>query len=269
MKTKSLSTLWLVVGGAGLCAALVIGGILFPDVVTPTELSTSVPFLGGEQPVAVGTHKFRPFLELMKLVAAATMALVVTYLNRRLCADRPLSKSLEHAQILLCVAGAMMMIIIGNSVARALGIAGAASIIRFRTPVEDPKDTVILFLLLSLGMSCGLGAFAVAGLGTFFLCMFLLILHRVGEAVPRSMMLDIVAKEPGRFPARHVQKVLGAELMDFEAREVTQDRVKYFAVVPPGVPLEEISAKLFATEEGLKSVIWETPKKGKRTEDPV
>ena len=65
---------------------------------------------------------------------------------------------MEQAQTLLCVSGAMMMIIIGNSLARAFGIAGAASIIRFRTPVDDPKDVTILFLLMGLGMSSGLGA---------------------------------------------------------------------------------------------------------------
>ena len=64
---------------------------------------------------------------------------------------------MEQAQTLLCVSGAMMMIIIGNSLARAFGIAGAASIIRFRTPVDDPKDVTILFLLMGLGMSSGLG----------------------------------------------------------------------------------------------------------------
>ena len=62
---------------------------------------------------------------------------------------------MEQAQTLLCVSGAMMMIIIGNSLARAFGIAGAASIIRFRTPVDDPKDVTILFLLMGLGMSVG------------------------------------------------------------------------------------------------------------------
>ena len=47
---------------------------------------------------------------------------------------------------------------------------------KFRTPVEDPKDVTILFLLKGLGMSAGLGAFAVVGLGTAFLCGMLLVL---------------------------------------------------------------------------------------------
>ena len=103
-----------------------------------------------------------PFLELLKLAIATILALVVTAVHKRYHRDKPLSRSLEQAQVLLGVAGAMIVIIIGDSVARAFGVLGAASIIRFRTPVEDPKDTIVLFLLLALGMACGLGAFGTA-----------------------------------------------------------------------------------------------------------
>ena len=85
-------------------------------------------------------------------------------------AERDANPALDQAQVLLCVAGALMMIIIGSNLARAFGIAGAASIIRFRTPVEDPRDITVLFILMGLGMAAGLGGFALAGLGTLFLC---------------------------------------------------------------------------------------------------
>ena len=98
--------------------------------------------------------------------------------------------------MLLCVSGALMMIIIGNSLARAFGIAGAASIIRFRTPVDDPKDVTILFLLMGLGMSTGLGAFAVAGLGTAFLCLTLVALEVMAKQQTRLMSVEIVADRP-------------------------------------------------------------------------
>ena len=71
----------------------------------------------------------------------------------------------NHAQILLCVSGAMMMVLINDSLARAFGIAGAASLVRFRTPVDDPRDAAVMFLLIGLGMASGLGAFMLAGGG--------------------------------------------------------------------------------------------------------
>ena len=106
----------------------------------------------------------------------------------------------------------MMMIIIGNSLARAFGIAGAASIIRFRTPVDDPKDVTILFLLMGLGMSSGLGAFAVAGLGTAFLCIALIALDRMSAQKARVMSVEIQAS--GReFPTAHVEDVFARNQM--------------------------------------------------------
>src|SRR5438128_2230660 len=157
-KTARRNTVLLILGGVALCIVMVWLGLSIPALQS-TEIPTNIPLFGGPE-TSTSTHKVHPFLELIKLVAAAALATIVTSLNRRYHGDKPLARSLEQAQILLCVAGALMMIIIGNSVARALGIAGAASIIRFRTPVDDPKDTVILFMLLSLGLTCGLGNLA-------------------------------------------------------------------------------------------------------------
>jgi hypothetical protein len=51
---------------------------------------------------------------------------------------RRLSRPLEQAHVLLCLAGALMMLIVGESLPRAFGIAGAAAIIRFRTAHRGP-----------------------------------------------------------------------------------------------------------------------------------
>jgi hypothetical protein len=80
-----------------------------------------------------------PVLEFSKLVTAATIGLVVTKVRKH-GRGRPFPLPVEHAMVLLTLAGALMMIIIGDSLPRALGIAGAATIVRFRTPVDDPRD---------------------------------------------------------------------------------------------------------------------------------
>ena len=75
---------------------------------------------------------------------------------------------MEQAHVLLCLAGALTMLIVGDSLPRAFGIAGAAAIVRFRTPVEDPRDITVLYLLMALGMSAGLGLVSVSAVGTLF-----------------------------------------------------------------------------------------------------
>src|SRR5262249_8966079 len=161
----------------------------FPSMLTSTGLSSRLPF-GGSEENALPLH---PLLELLKLMIAAIIGIIVTAVHRRYHRDRPLTRSLLQAQVLLCVAGAMVMVIIGSAVARAFGVAGAAGIVRFRTPVEDPKDTTLLFLLVGLGMACGVGLLEVAALGTAFLCVVLVVLDRFGDQKLRAMLLTVVS----------------------------------------------------------------------------
>ena len=208
-------------------------------------------------------HPLRPFLELLKLVIAALVGLLVSAIHQPSPRERTSTRSMEQAQTLLCVSGAMMMIIIGNSLARAFGIAGAASIIRFRTPVDDPKDVTILFLLMGLGMSTGLGALAAAGLGTAFLCITLLLLDRVARQSARVMLVEIVAG--GReFPTTHVEAVFARNQVTFEPREISQSddvTIKYQTWLSPQVALEDLSGQLMAGgSAGVTAVSWERPK---------
>ena len=134
-----------------------------------------------------------PLYEFSKLVVAAIVGMLVTLVHRRYRHERDVNPRLDQAQVLLCVAGALMMIIINGNLARAFGIAGAASIIRFRTPIEDARDITVLFILMGLGMAAGLGGFALAGLGTLFLCAMLPLLQLFSSHRPRMMLVEITA----------------------------------------------------------------------------
>ena len=47
-----------------------------------------------------------------------------------------------QTQIILAVVGALIMLVVGASLARAFGIVGAANLIRYRSKIDDPKDAV-------------------------------------------------------------------------------------------------------------------------------
>jgi anti-anti-sigma factor len=245
-------------GAVGIGLLVAVGQWLAPAV-SPGD---AFPGTGGMD--RVSAPAVSPLLELLKLVVAAAIGMLVTVVHRRQRGEHAHSRSMEQAQVLLCVSGAMMMIIIGGSVARAFGIAGAAAIIRFRTPVEDPMDITVLFLLMGLGMSTGLGAFAVAGLGTAFLCVLLVLLDRIRPDMPREMMVEIQAD--GRdFPTAHVQSVFARNGVVFEPRELSQGKsvaVRYRATLTPQQSLDDLSAQLVAGGgAGIKSVSWEHPKR--------
>ena len=206
-----------------------------------------------------------PLFELAKLATAAIVGMLVTIVQRYYRSDRTSNPTLEQAQVLLCVAGALIMIIIGSSLARAFGIAGAASIIRFRTPVEDPRDITVLFILMALGMAAGLGGFAVAGLGTLFLCVMFPVLSAFAADKPRQMVVEIVAASR-EFPTSHVQKVFAVNHVVFEPREIEQGdeaTVRYLTTLPPHDSLEDLSQQLMdGGKAGIKNVSWSPPKRG-------
>jgi len=241
-------------------------------------LGTNVPGLGGGNDVPTATEFLadarsfgdghglvHPLLELAKLVASALIGMLVTVVHRRARLDRLPNPAMDQAQVLLCVSGAMVMIIIGNSVARAFGIAGAASIIRFRTPVEDARDITVLFLLMGLGMAAGLGALGVAGLGTVFLCGLLPLLNLFSAERPRAMLVEIEA-DGREFPTAHVHQVFAVNGIVFEPREVSQGddaTVRYFTSLRATDSLEDLSAQLISDgTKGIKNVSWSSPKRG-------
>ena len=249
-------------GGSALCGLLVWAGLRWPAELSGIGEAVTSALTGGA-PAPVTDNRFQPFIELGKLVAAALIGSLVTAVHKPSPRDPQGSRSMEQAQMLLCVSGALMMIIIGNSLARAFGIAGAASIIRFRTPVDDPKDVTILFLLMGLGMSAGLGAFAVAGLGTAFLCLTLVGLDLMVKQQTRLMSVEIVAS--GRtFPSQRVEEIFARNRVVFEPREIAQSdevTVKYHAWLDPRLSLDDLSAQLMRDAAGVTAVAWEHPKR--------
>jgi hypothetical protein len=205
-----------------------------------------------------------PFDELVQLLSAAVIALFVTHVQKLHQKERPLNRSMEQAQVLLSVSGALIMIIIGTSLARAFGIAGAAGIIRFRTPVEDPKDVTVLFLLMGLGMACGVGALPVAALGGLFLAVSIVVLDHIVAVKPRVM--DVAMMASGReFPLAHVVSVFAMHGITWEPREFTQGdaaEMTYRTTLPPHVSVDQVTEALVAHgTHGLASVSWESPKK--------
>jgi anti-anti-sigma factor len=254
------ATIRIAIGGTLLCLALVVLGLNLTAGTLPGLTADDFPPAAGAPGIETS---FRPFFALASLIVAALIGLLVTAVARHTRHERPLTQSMEQAQVLLCVSGAMMMIIIGNSLVRAFGIAGAASIIRFRTPVDDPRDITILFLLMGLGMSAGLGAFAVSGLATLFLCGFLLFLDRYGHDQRRRFVVE-VASDAREFPSAHVENVFVANGVSFEPREVSQGKetiIRYQCSLDNRTSLEELSAQLVGEgASGVKSVSWDSKK---------
>src|SRR5690349_949521 len=86
-------------------------------------------------------------------------------------------KSFFQALILGSIVTTMVMMAIGDSLARGLGVFGAMAIIRFRTRVDDPRDVLFLFAALSTGLAIGVYGFTISFVGTILFCLVAAVLH--------------------------------------------------------------------------------------------
>jgi uncharacterized membrane protein YhiD involved in acid resistance len=86
-------------------------------------------------------------------------------------------KNFFQSLILGALVTTLVMMAIGDSLARGLGVFGAMAIIRFRTRIADPRDVLFLFAALSTGLAIGVYGFTISFIGTILFCSVAFVLH--------------------------------------------------------------------------------------------
>jgi hypothetical protein len=135
---------------------------------------------------------------LIRLVIAAALGASVAYRWwRRLMPNAlPPSRESAQAQTLIAVAGALMVAVIGDSMARAFGLVGLGAFIRFRSGIKDPRDAAVMFVMIGIGMACGLGVVPIAVVATVFVSAVLLVFDAGQRTRARMARLAISVDEP-------------------------------------------------------------------------
>jgi hypothetical protein len=86
-------------------------------------------------------------------------------------------KNFFQSLILGSIVTTLVMMAIGDSLARGLGVFGAMAIIRFRTRIDDPRDVLFLFAALSTGLAIGVYGFTISFVGSVLFCLVAFLLH--------------------------------------------------------------------------------------------
>jgi hypothetical protein len=129
---------------------------------------------------------------LLRFIIAAFLATFLAFRWRRGLSIPRRNPYVAQTQILLAVVAAAMMMIVGDSAARAFGIFAAASLVRFRTNIRDPKETTVLLVCLGVGLACGVGRLDMAIVLTAFVIFALLIMEYFESAqVFRAMDVHV------------------------------------------------------------------------------
>jgi uncharacterized membrane protein YhiD involved in acid resistance len=110
-------------------------------------------------------------IALWSLTLAFVLSTLVAWVYELTYQGLSYSRTFVHSIALGGMLSAMVMLAIGNDIARGLGLMGALSVVRFRASLKEPRDLLFMFASLGLGVACGVQAYPVAAMGTVVFCL--------------------------------------------------------------------------------------------------
>jgi len=120
---------------------------------------------------------YQPQDILFNLALAFLIGMIISVMYKITHKGLSYSQSFMLTIVFVTFVVSMVMMVIGNNLARAFALVGALSIIRFRTVVKDTKDTAFIFMALAGGMASGTSSYFLALAGTIVFSIIAFILH--------------------------------------------------------------------------------------------
>ncbi len=103
------------------------------------------------------------------LAIAFLASIIIAYIYKKTYTGVSYTKSFILSLILLAMVTSLVIRTINSNLALSLGMVGALSIVRFRTAIKDPVDTVFMFWAITAGIMSGAGLYLVTLSATLIL----------------------------------------------------------------------------------------------------
>ena len=131
------------------------------------------------------------------LGTAFALGLLLSLVRLKVGKERYTSQGFALTLVLLPAVVAVIIMLVGNNVARAFSLVGAFSIIRFRSVAGNPKDITYVLFSMAVGLAAGMGYLLYAVIVAVALCAVVTILEISGYAITknREKLLKIMVPE--------------------------------------------------------------------------
>lgn len=124
------------------------------------------------------TVSIQPIEAILTIVVTILVGIIISYTYMKTHPKGQHSQSFALTIVLLPAIIAIIIMLIGSDVAKAFSLAGAFSIIRFRSAPGDPKDIAYVLFSMAAGLATGVGEFIYALVFTAVLCLIMYGLYR-------------------------------------------------------------------------------------------
>ncbi len=201
----------------------------------------------------------------LRFSLAAFLAALLAFRPRRGVSFSRRNPYVAQTQILMAVVAGAMMMVVGDSAARAFGIFAAASLVRFRTNIRDPKEITVLLICLGVGLAAGVGRWDMAIILALFVLLALGILEYFEEAqVFRSMQVSVATRNTDT-THEVLKRLFKKNRFDIELRELNRPdedkpmgKIVYVLNMRASVSTDHLSEDILSSDrENIDSVEWE------------
>jgi len=199
---------------------------------------------------------------LIRLPLAATLGAMLAFRPKRR-GTPPRQVAVIQTQIILAVMAAVVMLVVGNNLARAFGVVGAAGLVRYRAKIEDPKDAGVMLSTLAVGLASGVGQYVIAAFSAMFILLVLWIIESFEPEAKKTFTLSIKMGDDTDGRRKEFDGVLSKFQVDFTVLTSSDEEVSYEVLVPLELDRDRMTKALLKLDpEGHASVEW-TEKKPK------
>jgi len=246
-----------------------------PAAATPTDENAArqIPLFGqlfgpdatGLSPASFSSWEAMSARIALRFSLAAFLASLLAFRPRRGVSVSRRNPYVAQTQILMAVVAGAMMMVVGDSAARAFGIFAAASLVRFRTNIRDPKETTVLLVCLGVGLASGVGRWDMAVILTLFVLLTLSVLEYFERfQVFRSMEISVQTRK-----VDNADKILKGLFerhgFDYELRHLDREdedepmgKVVYLVNLDPVINTSKLSEEILSSDrDNIDSVEWD------------
>ncbi len=195
----------------------------------------------------------------VRLPVAAVFASILALRPRRR-GTPPRQMSVVQTQIILAIVGAVVMLVVGSSLARAFGIVGAAGLVRYRAKIADPKDAGVMLSTLAVGLAAGVGLWMLAAFSTAFVLGVLWLVESFEPRARQAFSLTVKAKNTETLKPK-VAALLGRYRLEYELRTTSNEEICYEVKIPLDKKTDRLSEAISKLDkDGITGIEWATKK---------
>jgi uncharacterized membrane protein YhiD involved in acid resistance len=126
------------------------------------------------------------------MLLSFAIGLFIFYVYKKTFAGVMYSASFGVSLIAMALITTLIILAVTSNIILSLGMVGALSIVRFRTPVKEPLDIAFLFWAISAGIVVGAGLIPLAVMGTVFIGIILLVfVNNKSNDTPYIMVINL------------------------------------------------------------------------------